>query len=251
MKTQITGESMQALEVSLTKGEKMMAEAGSMMYMKGPVEMEAEMTGGLMGGIKRVFSGESLFMTIFECTGDSAEVGFASPFPGKIREVSINGNELMCQRDAFLCCTEGVEVDIALSKRLGAGFFGGEGFILESLKGKGTAYIHAGGNFVERELKEEETLRVDTGCLVAFDSTVDYDIKFIGGLKRTIFGGEGLFYAVLTGPGKVLLQTLPFSRLADRVWDAAGGSVGEKRGLRSGNLGDVVGRGIIGDMLGR
>jgi len=251
MKTQIIGDSMQALVMNLSKGEKVFAEAGSMMYLKGSVEMEAEMTGGLMGGLKRVFSGESLFMTTFDCTGESGEVGFASPFPGKIKEVKINGTELLCQRDAFLCCTEGVEVDVALTKRLGAGFFGGEGFILESLRGNGDAFIHAGGNFVEMDLKAGQTVKVDTGCLVAFEEKVNYDIKFVGGLKRTIFGGEGLFFAHLTGPGKIYLQTLPFSRMADRVWEAAGGTKGEKRGLRTGNLGVGIGGSIVKDMLGR
>ena len=251
MKTQIIGDNMQALVLSLTKGEKVFAEAGSMMYIRGDVGMEAEMTGGLMSGLKRMVSGESLFMTTFDCRGEKGEVAFASPFPGKLKEVEINGTELLCQKDAFLCCTEGIEVDIALTKRLGAGFFGGEGFILESLKGKGVAYIHAGGNFVGMDLQKGETIRVDTGCIVAFESNVDYDIKFVGGLKRTLFGGEGLFFAYLTGPGKVYLQTLPFSRMADRVWAAAGGSHGEKRGIRTGSPGVNMGVNIVKDMLGR
>lgn len=251
MKTELIGDNMQALVVKLENGEKVFAEAGSMMYITDAVNMEAEMRGGIMGGIKRVFSGESLFMTTFEGTGENAVVGFASPFPGKLREMSINGTELFCQRDAFLCCTEGVDVDIALTKRLGAGFFGGEGFILESLKGKGTAFIHAGGNFVEMELKAGEHLRVDTGCLVAFESTVDYDIKFVGGFARTLFGGEGLFFAHLTGPGKVYLQTLPFSRMANRIWEAAGANQGEKYGVRSGDFASQVGSSIVKDMLGR
>jgi len=242
MKSELLGDNMQALVVKLDAGENMFAEAGSMMYMKGAVDMDAEMTGGLMGGIKRVFIGESLFFTTYKATGE-AEVAFASPYPGKIKEIEIDGNSLLCQRDAFLVAQEGVEVEIALSKRLGAGFFGGEGFILQELKGKGTTFIHAGGNFVEMDLKKGEELRVDTGCLVAFDSSVAYDIKFVGGIKKSIFGGEGLFYALLNGPGKVYLQTLPFSRLADKVLDAAGGNTGEKRGIRTGD--------IIGDMFGK
>ena len=251
MKTQTIGDNMQALVVNLDAGEKMYAEAGSMMYMRGAIDMEAEMKGGLMGGIKRVFGGESLFMTTFQATGNGGEVGFASPFPGKLMEVKINGTEMLCQRDSFLCCTEGVDVDIALTKKLGAGFFGGEGFILESLKGKGSAFIHAGGNFVEMDLKAGEEIKVDTGCIVAFDSNVNYEVKFVGGFKRTLFGGEGLFFAHLTGPGKVYLQTLPFSRMADRIWEAAGGNQGEKSGMRSGDFVSNVGSSIMKDMLGR
>ncbi len=251
MKTQTLGDNMQALVVNLDKGEKMYAEAGSMMYMRGAVEMEAEMKGGLMGGIKRVFGGESLFMTTFQAGENGGEVGFASPFPGKLQVVKINGTEILCQRDSFLCCTEGVNVDIALTKRLGAGFFGGEGFILESLTGNGSAFIHAGGNFVEMELKAGESVRVDTGCIVAFESTVNYDIKFVGGFKRTLFGGEGLFFALLTGPGKVYLQTLPFSRMANRIWEASGANQGEHGGLRSGDFAANIGSSIVKDMLGR
>jgi uncharacterized protein (TIGR00266 family) len=251
MVTKILGDNMQALIMSLDKDEKVFAEAGSMMYIRGNVEMEAEMQGGLMGGIKRMFSGESLFMTTFKAGENGGEVGFASPFPGKLQQFKINGTEILCQRDAFLCCTEGVKVDIALTKKLGAGFFGGEGFILESLTGNGEAYVHAGGNFVELELPAGESIRVDTGCIVAFENTIDYDIKFVGGLKRTLFGGEGLFFAYLTGPGKVYLQTLPFSRMATRIWEAAGGNQGEKAGLRSGDLVSQVGGSIIKDMFGR
>ncbi len=242
---------MEALVLNLEKGEKMFAEAGAMMYLRGSVEMEAEMKGGLMGGLKRMFTGESLFMTTFLAGEGGGEVGFASPFPGKIKEISINGSEWLCQRDAFLCSTEGVNVDIALTKRLGAGFFGGEGFILESLTGNGTTYIHAGGNFVEMELKAGESIRVDTGCIVAFESSVNYDIKFVGGFKRTLFGGEGLFFAYLTGPGKVLLQTLPFSRMASRIYEAAGGNREGMSGLRSGDIVSDIGGSIVKDMLGR
>lgn len=242
---------MEALVLNLEKGEKMFAEAGAMMYLRGSVEMEAEMKGGLMGGLKRMFTGESLFMTTFLAGEGGGEVGFASPFPGKIKEISINGSEWLCQRDAFLCSTEGVNVDIALTKRLGAGFFGGEGFILESLTGNGTTYIHAGGNFVEMELKAGESIRVDTGCIVAFESSVNYDIKFVGGFKRTLFGGEGLFFAYLTGPGKVLLQTLPFSRMASRIYEAAGGNREGMSGIRSGDIVSDIGGSIVKDMLGR
>lgn len=251
MKTQTLGDNMQALVVNLDAGEKIYAEAGSMMYMRGSIEMEAEMRGGLMGGIKRVFGGASLFMTSFNANANDAEVGFASPFPGEIKEIKIDGSEFLCQRDAFLCCTAGVNVDVALTKRLGAGFFGGEGFILQSLIGNGTAFVHAGGNFVEMELKAGESIRVDTGCIVGFESTVDYDIKFVGGFKRTLFGGEGLFFAYLKGPGKVLLQTLPFSRMANRIWEAAGGNQGEKAGFRSGDFATNIGSSIVRDMLGR
>ena len=173
-----------------------------------------------------------------QTTVGKGKVAFAAPYPGKIIHIDLNkfNGEFLCQRDSFLCAVEGIEIDVAFTKRLGAGLFGGEGFILQSLKGKGDAFVHAGGTVIHKELKAGETLRVDTGCIVGFASNVDYDIKFVGGFRNALFGGEGLFLATLTGPGKVYLQTLPFSRLADRIAKATMKNHGEKKGARSGNL---------------
>jgi len=195
-------------------------------------------------GLKRAFAGESFFITTYECEGDRGEVAFAGPYPGKIIPVEVSPEKtLMCQRDAFLCSTEGIEISIAFTKRLGAGFFGGEGFILQKLSGSGLVLVHSGGTVVERELSAGQHLRVDTGCLVAFDSSVDYDIKYVGGIKTAVFGGEGLFFASLTGPGKVYMQTLPFSRLADKIISARGGGRGE---VRRGGGGKILGNVLSG-----
>ncbi|MBN2100548.1 TIGR00266 family protein [Candidatus Dojkabacteria bacterium] len=230
MKHSIIGDDMQALILDLDKGEQIFAEAGSMMYMKGSVEIDAEMKGGFLGGVKRLLQRESLFLVRFDSTGDDAEVAFAPPYPGHIKHVEMNGNTLVCQKDAFICSVGNIESDITFVKRLGFGFFGGEGFILQKITGKGDLFIHAGGNFVEKELAENEEIKVDTGCIVAMDESVDYDIKSVGNIKTSIFAGEGLFVAHLKGPGKVWLQTLPFSRMAEKIASAVGRSKGESRG---------------------
>jgi uncharacterized protein (TIGR00266 family) len=201
--------------------------------------------GKLMGAGKRVLTGESLFMTLF---GNAAQqrqnVAFASPYPGGILPVDLreHGGQLVCQKDAFLCAAKGISVGIAFQKRLGAGLFGGEGFILQKLEGDGLAFIHAGGMVVSRDLAAGETLRLDTGCLVAFESQISYDIQMVSGVKTALFGGEGLFFATLTGPGKVWIQSLPFSRLASRVYAAAPQTGGARKGEGSilGGLGDLV-----------
>jgi len=216
-KFHVLGDVMQAVVAELPAGQELQAEAGALFYMAGDVEMNATMQGGLLGGLKRIMVGESLFMTRFRARGDS-QVAFSAPYPGKVRQIDLaGGGSWLCQRDSFLCATRGVEIGIAFTKKLGAGFFGGEGFILERLSGSGTAFIHGGGNFVEFDLVAGQTIRVDTGCIVAFEETVGYDIQFVGGFKNALFGGEGLFLATVTGPGKCLLQTLPFSRLAGRI----------------------------------
>ncbi|MEE9513592.1 MAG: AIM24 family protein, partial [Anaerolineales bacterium] len=198
-------------------------------------------------GLKRAITGESFFITTFlNNASGKAKVAFAAPYPGKIIPISLNdfGGRIICQKDSFLCAAQCIEIEIAFTKRLGAGVFGGEGFILQRLEGDGLAFVHAGGTIVEKDLVAGETLRVDTGCLVAFNDSVNYDIKFIGGFTNALFGGEGLFLATLTGPGKVYLQSLPFSRLADRVLASARfQQTGEKKGVAG------IGGDILGDLI--
>jgi len=240
----LIGDDMQAVVITLDSGETVQSEAGSMMFMEDGIAMNTEMQGGLLGGIKRKLGGESLFVTTFTNTGTGRKkVSFAAPYPGKILPVNLaETGTMICQRDAYLCSAFGIEISVTFTRRLGSGFFGGEGFILQKLSGDGYAFIHACGTIVEKMLAAGEHIRVDTGCLVAFEESVDYDIEMVKGVKTILFGGEGLFYALLTGPGKVYLQTLPFSRMADRVISASGfaGSKGEvKRGM-GGMLGKVL-----------
>jgi uncharacterized protein (TIGR00266 family) len=231
----IVGNEMQFVEVELDPGEGAVAEAGAMMYMTAGIQMttifgDGSGTGGsgfmdkLLGAGKRVLTGESLFMTEFVNRGAGKQhVAFAAPYPGKIIPADLNrmGGKLVCQKDAFLCAAKGVAISIAFQKKIGVGLFGGEGFIMQSLEGDGLAFLHAGGTIVEKELAAGENLRVDTGCLVALQPSVDYDVQLVGGVKSVVFGGEGFFFASLTGPGKVWLQSLPFSRLAGRIHQAA------------------------------
>ncbi len=250
----IHGDDLQAVEIELDPQETVIAEAGAMNWMEQDITFEARMgdgsaassgfLGGLMNMGKRLLTGESLFMTHFTNVGVAKrKVAFASPYPGKIMPVHLGhrGGTLLCQKDAFLCAAKGTSVSIAFNRRLGAGFFGGEGFILQKLQGDGLAFLHAGGTVVERHL-QGETLRVDTGCIVAFTSGIDYSIEAAGGLRSMMFGGEGLFLATLRGTGTVYLQTLPFSRLADRILRLAPSQGGKARGERSplGNLGRLI-----------
>ncbi len=254
---EIFGEEMQFVEITLDPGEACIAEAGSFMYMDPGIDMQtifgdgsAQSAGGgvmgaLLGAGKRILTGESLFMTLFaNGAGKRQTVAFASPYPGRIVPLDLarHRGQMICQKDAFLCAAKGIAVGIALQRRLGAGLFGGEGFILQKLEGDGLAFVHAGGSIVERRLEAGETLRLDTGCLVAFEATVTYDIQMVKGIKTALFGGEGLFYAALTGPGSVWVQSLPFSRLASRVWAAAPKAGGQRKGEGSvlGGLGDLV-----------
>lgn len=240
---ELIGDDFQAVVVTLDPGEGVRSEPGAMMWVEDGIEMDASTGGGLMKGLKRMIGGESFFITTWTNHGSrAARVAFAGDYPGKILPVDLSEGSVMCQRDAYLCSARGVEVSVAFTKRLGAGFFGGEGFILQKLSGDGLAFIHAGGHIIPRDLAPGETLRVDTGCIVGFEDRVDYDIKLISGIKTKLFGGEGLFYAVLRGPGRCWVQTTPFSRFADRVMAAAGGSVGEKRrgSALSGMLGDII-----------
>ncbi|HYF32136.1 MAG TPA: TIGR00266 family protein [Chitinophagaceae bacterium] len=226
----IVGEEMQYVEVELDPSETAIAESGSFMLMDDGVQMqtifgdgsgqEKGFFGKLMSAGKRVLTGESLFMTAFTNTSPGKRrVSFASPYPGKIIPMDLHllGGRLICQKDAFLCAAKGVNVGIALQRRLGTGLFGGEGFIMQKLEGDGMAFIHAGGHVFERELQPGEVVKIDTGCVVAYTQTIDFDIQFVGGIKNTLFGGEGLFFATLRGPGKVWIQSLPISRLASRI----------------------------------
>ena len=246
---EIHGNDLQVVEVELDPGETVIAEAGAMNWMEDRIEFETRMGDGsradegFMGKLwsagQRALTGESLFMTHFRNAGRSrARVAFAAPYPGHIIPVDMAaaGGELICQKDAFLCAALGTELSIAFNRRLGTGFFGGEGFILQRLRGDGMAFVHAGGSVVERRL-ENETIRVDTGCLVAFTPGIDYDIEMTKGLKSMFFGGEGLFLATLRGTGAVYLQSLPFSRLADRILENAPSAGGQRTGE-----GSVLGR---------
>ena len=240
---QIFGNDLQLVEVELDPGEGVRAEVGTMTYMEDGIEMQTGMGGNLFSGFKRALTGESFFITTFlNSDKRKRRVAFAAPFPGKIvpLELSRFNGQLMCQKD-LLCAVRGTNIDIAFTKRLGAGFFGGEGFILQKLTGDGLVFVHAGGTVIEKDLAHGETLRVDTGCLVAFSTTVDYDIKFVGGFQNALFGGEGLFLAKMTGPGKVYLQSLPFSRLVDRIKRGItfSQSGGEQKGV-AGLGGDIL-----------
>lgn len=250
---EIVGEEMQFVEITLDANEAAVAEAGAFFYMDPGIEMQTVLGDGtrqaeqaglftkIISAGKRALTGESLFMTIYENKSTARrKVAFAAPYPGKIvaMDLAALGGTLLCEKDAFLCAARGIKVGIALQKKIGAGLFGGEGFILQKLEGQGLAFVHAGGTIVARELAAGESLRVDTGCLVAFEPRVNYDIQWIGGFKSALFGGEGLFFATLTGPGKIWLQSLPFARLARRM-TAAGvfGGAGEGSILGGAGLG--------------
>ncbi|NEP11350.1 MAG: TIGR00266 family protein [Symploca sp. SIO2C1] len=216
----IYGESLQLVEIELDPGEGVRAEVGTMTYMEQGIAMQTNTGGGLFAGFKRMLTGDGFFITTFLNNGrGKSRVGFAAPYPGEVIPLDLAefGGEFLCQKDSFICAAKGIEIDIAFTKRLGAGFFGGEGFILQRLKGDGLAFVHAGGTIIEKNLAPGEELRVDTGCLVAFAPSIDYNIQFIGGFKNALFGGEGLFLAKMTGPGRLYLQSLPFSRLAERI----------------------------------
>lgn len=250
----LIGDDLQAVVVTLDPQEAVIAEAGAMMYMQDGIRMattlDATGRGGgvfdkLLGAGKRLITGESFFITMF-ANEDSQrrDVAFAAPFPGKIMPFDLDdfGGTLLAQKDSFLCAARGIDIGVAFTKRIGAGFFGGEGFILQKLTGDGLAFLHACGSLEQITLRAGESLRVDTGCLVAFEQTVQYDIRMVPGVKTALFGGEGLFFAHMTGPGRVILQTLPFSRLADRIIASAPRAGGQRRGEGSvlGALGGLL-----------
>jgi uncharacterized protein (TIGR00266 family) len=254
---QLHGDDMQMVEITLDPQETVIAEAGAMNWMDEHIGFEAKMGDGsapergLFGKLldvgKRALTGESIFMTHFTNHGRNRQnIAFASPYPGKIIPVDLTtvGGSILCQKDAFLCAALGTKVDIAFTQRLGSGFFGGEGFILQRLSGDGLAFLHAGGTIIKRELRGE-TIKVDTGCIVAFDGDIDYDITRAGNLKSMFFGGEGLFLATLKGTGTVYLQSLPFSRLADRIIQHAPQVGGTAKG--EGSILGGIGRMLDGD----
>lgn len=244
MEYKIVGDVMQALQITLRQNEEVFAEAGSMLYMGAGVQLEARMQGGVVKGLMRKFlAGESMFMSIFRSQVAEGKMALANPIPGKIFPLELRGNTVLAERNAFLCGIGNIDLSIAFTKRFGAGLFGGEGFILQKLTGHGMVFLHAGGNIVEFDLAPGEQLRVDTGCIVSMSETVTYEIQYVGGVRNALFGGEGLFYAAVTGPGHVVLQTLPFSRFANRVAAAMGGNKGESRGLAG------LGNGILGDII--
>lgn len=254
----IFGSEMQYVEVELDPGEAAVGEAGVMMYLQDGIQMDtvfgdgSPQQGGFMGKLlgagKRLLTGESLFTTVFHNEGNGKRrVAFAAPYPGKIIPVHLAdiGGTLICQKDSFLCAAKGVSLGIAFQRKLGVGLFGGEGFIMQKLDGDGMAFVHAGGTLKELVLAPGETLRVDTGCVVAFQPSVNFDIQFVGKIKSAVFGGEGFFYATLSGPGKVWLQSLPLSRLANRIIMSA-----PAVGGRSGDQGSLLGAGVLGGLLG-
>jgi uncharacterized protein (TIGR00266 family) len=252
---QIFGEEMQYVEIELDPQEVVIAEAGSFMMMDNGIKMEtifgdgSKQEGGIFGKLlsagKRVLTGESLFMTAYQnIEFGKKKVSFASPYPGKIVPIDLQkyGGKFVCQKDAFLCAAKGVSVGIDFSRKLGRGLFGGEGFIMQKLEGDGLAFVHAGGTLARRELQAGEVLKVDTGCIVGFTKDVNYDIEFVGGIKNTVFGGEGVFFATLRGPGVVYIQSLPFSRLADRIIQSAPQMGGKDKGEGSllGGIGNLL-----------
>jgi uncharacterized protein (TIGR00266 family) len=248
----VYGEEMQFVEVELDPEETAIAEAGSFMMMDDGIQMQtifgdgSAQQSGILGKLvsagKRLLTGESLFMTAYTNMGHGKrKVSFASPYPGKIIPIDLLqlGGKVICQKDAFLCAAKGVSVGIEFQKRLGTGLFGGEGFIMQKLEGDGFAFVHAGGHVIERELQPGEMIKIDTVCIVAFTQTVDYDIQFVGGIKNTIFGGEGIFFATLRGPGKVWIQTLPISRLASRILQY-GTTKRKEEGSILGGIGNMI-----------
>ena len=259
---EIRGAEMQCVEVELEPGEAAIGEAGSMMFMDAGIQMDtifgdgSAAQGGLMskllGAGKRLVTGESLFTTVYSNAGNGKRrVAFAAPYPGKILAMDLRqlGGTLICQKDAFLCAARGVSLGIYFQQKLSVGFFGGEGFIMQKLDGDGLAFVHAGGTVLRRELQVGESLLIDTGCIVALTPSVSFEVQYVGKIKTALFGGEGLFFAKVTGPGTVWLQSLPFSRLASRIFAAApqrGGSKDEGSVLGAGAIGGVLG-GIFGD----
>jgi len=257
----IRGSEMQFVEIELDPGEAAIGEAGSMMFMDAGISMDAvfgdgrQQQGGLLGKLlgagKRLLTGESLFTTVYVNEGAGKKrVAFAAPFPGKILPMDLRqlGGTLICQKDSFLCAARGVSLGIALQQKLSTGFFGGEGFIMQRLEGDGLAFVHAGGTVVKRELAAGQTLLVDTGCVVAYTPSVDFEIQYVGKIKTALFGGEGLFLAKMTGPGTVWLQSLPFSRLASRVFAAAPQRGGSRE--EGSMLGGLAAGGLLGNVFG-
>lgn len=253
MEYRIEGDNLQVVRINLHPGEEIYAEAGKMVYKTFNISMETKMigeglSGKLIGALKRKVAGESLFTTHFTSEKGTGEVGFAGDFPGRIEAIPLSGGKaFLAQRDAFICAQKSVEFSIAFQKKVGAGLFGGEGFILEKFSGEGIVFIHAGGDFVTFDLNKGQGVQVDTGSIVGFDATVDYDVQFVGGIKTAIFGGEGLFLTTLKGPGKVILQTMTLSKLRRELGAMSGVSGGEHHLDVGGGLGSLLGSFIGSD----
>jgi uncharacterized protein (TIGR00266 family) len=260
---EIKGAEMQYVEVELDPGEAAIGEAGSLMFMDAGIAMDTVfgdgsaggqgggLFGKLLGAGKRLITGESLFTTVYtNNAGGKQRVAFAAPYPGKILPMNLRqlGGTLICQRDAFLCAARGVSLGIAFQRKLSTGFFGGEGFIMQKLEGDGLAFVHAGGSIAKRDLQPGQTLLVDTGCVVAYTQDMNFEVQYVGKIKTALFGGEGLFFARLTGPGTVWLQSLPFSRLASRVFAAAPQMGGRREEAGLGGL--IPAGGVLGGILG-
>jgi len=240
MKFKITGTVLQTVGFELNKGETIYSEAGGMAWMSDNIKMLSSTKGGLVEGIKRRFSGETIFMNTFTCTDGKGIITFASEFPGKVIPLKFEkGKELICQKDSFMCATEGVKLQMHFRKRIGAGFFGGEGFILQKLSGKGYAFVELAGEIIQMDLKKDQTLRVDTGHIAMFEPSVDFDIELVEGVKNIFFGGEGLFWSVLTGPGKVWLQSMPLSNLAGKIGKYLVAASSPRKGIGNLRLGGV------------
>ena len=243
MEYKIVGDVMQALQIDLRQGEEIYAEAGTMLYMGAGIDLQARMQGGIVKGLMRKFlAGESLFMSVFRCDAPTGKLALANPIAGKIFPIQLQNTTILAERNAYLAAIGNVDLSVAFTKRFGAGLFGGEGFILQRISGQGLVFLHAGGTMINFDLAAGETLRVDTGCLVALQPSVTYDIQLVGSVKTALFGGEGLFFATLRGPGRVWLQSLPFSRLASRIYAAAPQTGGRRReeGSILGGLGNLL-----------
>lgn len=245
----VIGYETQAAVVHVSDSQSVMAEPGALLYMRGDVEMDTSMSGGFFSGLKRAIAGDSFFLTRFG-SSSQGEVCFAAPYPGTIHPLPVGEREWLCQRHSFLCCSPGVNISVGFTRRLGYGLFSGEGFILQRLSGNGDALVHAGGHFVQMQLAPGETIRIDTGSVVAFDANIAYDIEFVKGFKNILFGGEGLFFITLTGPGTVILQTLSFDRLVSRIAVAAAREGDRGGGSGIGGIGTAAGLGAIGGILG-
>ena len=239
MKYSVVGDVMQAVVVEMEAGEEVIAEAGSMIFLTDAVQIDTQMTGGVMKGLGRMLAGSTLFFTHFKSLAPSGIVAFAAHYPGRVKELNLQGSAWICAKESFLFCTHFIDVQIAFTKRLGFGFFGGAGFILQRLSGFGDVFIHGGGNFIEYQLAAGQRIKVEAGCIVAFQESVSYDVEFIGGVKNALFGGEGLFLVTLTGPGQIILSTMPFSRMAGAIM-AHGGSGAATSTHALGAIGDLL-----------
>src|SRR5437763_11168738 len=247
MEYKIVGDDMQAVQIELRSGEEIYAQAGAMLYMGPGIDLQAKMQGGIVKGLRRKFlAGESLFMSVFRCDAPTGKLALANPIAGKIFPIQLQNTTILAERNAYLAAIGNIDLSVAFTKRFGAGLFGGEGFILQKISGEGLVFLHAGGTMLTFDLAPGETMRVDTGCIVSMADTVSYAIQFVGGFRNALFGGEGLFYATLTGPGHIVLQTLPFSRLANRIAAAIPHHRDESKGI-AGIGGDILGNLISGD----